>query len=103
MDTPAPAALQSLPYVLPSHPHTGADCSVQTSGFFAHVPVCSAAPHMASIGKLQYSPLGHAAPVRPPQEISPPPPVPASGSCPMPPPHFALAAAFEPFGHSSPT
>src|SRR5690349_659127 len=66
-ETPAAAALHELSYVLPSHPHTGARIASHALGSGTHVPVWSAAPHCPS-GKLQYSPLPHCAPTRPPHE-----------------------------------
>jgi hypothetical protein len=52
-DTPAPAALHALPYVLPSQPQTGAYCSVQISGLYVQLPAASARPQIAAGAWLQ--------------------------------------------------
>jgi hypothetical protein len=56
MDTPAPAASHSLPYVKPSQPHTGVYIESHAPGIALQVP----APPHSPTGPAQYDPFGQA-------------------------------------------
>lgn len=64
--TPAAQARHSLPYVSPSHPHTGWKISMHTSGIAVQTPVPSQSP----VSSLQNSPGRHGGSSAPPHGLS---------------------------------